>query len=165
MPCIFLNFWIICQKIENEIKQQDSALVRHPNENLRAFLISKLSGLTVRTDQRQIHKFCDMYDHAKHDPTPFQAKEYEQFQKLLVQLIEASKLLKNCSSKTSPCRTPQKSKFPRSRISSTSTSQRAQVPNTVTDELLTSVNDQTDNRPSTLSITKDHPLSNTETPV
>ncbi|XP_061398690.1 protein C1orf43 homolog [Musca vetustissima] len=96
--------------LEREIAKSDGA-VRHAHENLRAFLLTTLSSCLNGTGQRMIHQFCDMYEHARHDPNEFGSEEYEAYHRLLLKLIEAAKQLKsfNNSRKSSPARTPKKS--------------------------------------------------------
>uniref|UniRef100_T1PHA6 NICE-3 protein n=1 Tax=Musca domestica TaxID=7370 RepID=T1PHA6_MUSDO len=96
--------------LEREIAKSDGA-VRHAYENLRAFLLTTLSSCLNGTGQRMIHQFCDMYEHARHDPNEFGSEEYEAYYRLLLKLIEAAKQLKsfNNSRKSSPARTPKKS--------------------------------------------------------
>lgn len=74
---------------ESEILKQDSSLHRHPNENLRAFLLSSLAAPLDGSGQKLVHQFCDMYEHARHDPADFGDEEYQAFSRLLVKLMEA----------------------------------------------------------------------------
>lgn len=74
---------------ENEITKQDNCLYRHPHENLRAYLLTTLAAALNGSGQRLIHQFCDLYEHARHDPTPFGDEEYQQYNRLLLKLIDA----------------------------------------------------------------------------
>lgn len=58
--------------------------------------------------QRLIHQFCDLYEHARHDPTEFSDEEYQVYSRLHMKLIDAARLLKSypSSRKSSPSRTP-----------------------------------------------------------
>ncbi|XP_017782020.1 PREDICTED: uncharacterized protein C1orf43 homolog [Nicrophorus vespilloides] len=96
--------------LENEIKQQDHALFRHPSENLRAYLLTTLAAPLNGSGQRLIHQFCDLYEHARHDPSYFGEEEFNAYSRLLLKLIDAAKLLKSSSNsrKSSPNRTPQR---------------------------------------------------------
>ncbi|XP_023301034.2 protein C1orf43 homolog [Lucilia cuprina] len=91
--------------LEREIAKYDGS-TRHPYDNLRAFLLTTLSSCLTGTGQRMIHQFCDMYEHARHDPNEFGCEEYEAYHRLLLKLIEAAKQLKpfNNSRKSSPAR-------------------------------------------------------------
>lgn len=72
-----------------EIAKGDGS-TRHPHESLRAFLLTVLSATTLNgSGQRLIHQFCDMYEHARHDPNEFGSEQYEAYQRLLLKLIEA----------------------------------------------------------------------------
>uniref|UniRef100_A0A0A1WFF9 Uncharacterized protein C1orf43 homolog n=1 Tax=Zeugodacus cucurbitae TaxID=28588 RepID=A0A0A1WFF9_ZEUCU len=97
--------------LETEIMRSDGSM-RHPYDSLRAFLLTTLAATTLNGtgQQRMIHQFCDMYEHARHDPNEFGSEEYEAYHRLLLKLIEAAKQLKSLisSRKTSPARTPKK---------------------------------------------------------
>ncbi|GAB0087903.1 protein C1orf43 homolog [Sergentomyia squamirostris] len=95
--------------LEKEISKQDGS-VRQPRDNLRAFLLTTLATALNGSGQRLIHQFCDMYEHARHDPSEFGNEEYEAYHRMLMKLIDAAKSLKNfCNSrKSSPSRTPVK---------------------------------------------------------
>ncbi|XP_017024818.1 protein C1orf43 homolog [Drosophila kikkawai] len=94
--------------LESEIARSDGSS-RHAPESLRAFLLTTLSVTLNGAGQRMIHQFCDMYEHARHDPNEFGKDEYEAYHHLLLKLLEASKQLKNYNSrKASPARTPRK---------------------------------------------------------
>lgn len=41
------------------------------------------------TGQRLIQQFCDMYEHARHDPSEFGAEEYEAYRRILLKLHDA----------------------------------------------------------------------------
>uniref|UniRef100_A0A1B0CQU9 Uncharacterized protein n=1 Tax=Lutzomyia longipalpis TaxID=7200 RepID=A0A1B0CQU9_LUTLO len=95
--------------LEREIARQEGS-VRQPRENLRSFLLTTLAVALNGSGQRLIHQFCDMYEHARHDPSEFGNEEYEAYHRMLMKLIDAAKSLKNfCNSrKSSPSRTPVK---------------------------------------------------------
>lgn len=96
--------------LETEIAKSDGS-IRHPYESLRAFLLTSLASTSLNgSGQRLIHQFCDMYEHARHDPNDFGGEEYEAYRRLLLKLLEAAKQLKSYtnSRKTSPSRTPKK---------------------------------------------------------
>ncbi|XP_041767135.1 protein C1orf43 homolog isoform X1 [Anopheles merus] len=97
------------KELEREIAKQDGA-TRHPRDSMRAFLLTTLAAPLNGSGQRLIHQFCDMYDHARHDPNEFGEEEYQSYQRLLKKLSEATKMLKSYSSsrKSSPNRTPVK---------------------------------------------------------
>lgn len=74
--------------LEMEISKQDPNLRRHPNDNLRSFLLLALAGPMNGCGQKLIHQFCDLYEHARHDPSEFGDEEYQIYNKLLLKLIE-----------------------------------------------------------------------------
>lgn len=73
--------------LEKEITKQDGS-VRQPRDSLRAFLITTLAA-PMGTSQRLIQQFCDMYEHARHDPSEFSSEEYEAYRRLLLKLLDA----------------------------------------------------------------------------
>lgn len=76
--------------LEKEIAKHDS-IVRQPRESVRAFLLTSLLAapmMMTGPGQRLIHQFCDMYDHARHDPNEFGLEEYETYERLLMKLLD-----------------------------------------------------------------------------
>ncbi|CAG9821373.1 unnamed protein product [Phaedon cochleariae] len=132
--------------LEGEITKQDPCLFRHPTENLRAYLLTTLAAPLNGSGQRLIHQFCDMYEHARHDPNHFGDEEYQQYNRLLLKLVDAAKLLKsyNTSRKSSPNRTPQR-KHPVER------NRNVHLSYTTEEEVL-SISERLDSRPATLAI-------------
>lgn len=75
--------------LEREITKQDSCLLRHPSENLRAYLLMTLAAPLNGLGQKLVHQFCDLYEHARHDPSEFGDEEYQVYSKLLLKLLDA----------------------------------------------------------------------------
>lgn len=100
--------------LEREIARQDGGLKRHPCESVRAFLLSSLAAPLNGRGQKLIHQFCDMYEHARHDPSEFGDEEYQSYHRLFLKLMDAARLLKSFggSHKSSPSRTPVKKQVP-----------------------------------------------------
>lgn len=73
--------------LEKEITKQDGS-VRQPRDSLRAYLLTTLAA-PMGSSQRLIHQFCDMYEHARHDPSEFSNEEYEAYRRLLLKLLDA----------------------------------------------------------------------------
>lgn len=73
--------------LEKEITKQDGS-VRQPRDSLRAYLLTTLAA-PMGSSQRLIHQFCDMYEHARHDPSEFGNEEYEAYRRLLLKLLDA----------------------------------------------------------------------------
>ncbi|XP_073995714.1 protein C1orf43 homolog [Rhodnius prolixus] len=99
--------------LEKEICRQDiTSAGRHPSESLRAYLLNNLASPLGGPGSRLIHQFCDLYEHARHDPADFADDEYHVYSRILLKLIDAARLLKSFggSRKTSPLGTPQKNK-------------------------------------------------------
>lgn len=74
--------------LEREITKQDGS-VRQPRDGIRSFLLTSLAAPMNGTGQRLIHQFCDMYEHARHDPSEFGHDEYEAYRRILLKLYEA----------------------------------------------------------------------------
>lgn len=111
VPCHYYRFKAVddLNLLEQEIKRQDN-FVRHPNVSIRGFLLTTLADPLKGNDQRLIHQFCDLYEHARHDPSYFGEYEYQAYNRLLYKLIDTANLLKllNINRSLSPNRTPQK---------------------------------------------------------
>lgn len=75
--------------LEREITKQDSMCLRHPSDNLRAYLLTSLAAPLNGSGQRLIHQFCDLYEHARHDPSHFGDEEYQSYTRLLLKLVDA----------------------------------------------------------------------------
>lgn len=73
---------------ENEIAKQDGN-IRQPRDSLRAYLLTSLAASLNSSGQRLIHQFCDMYEHARHDPSDFGNEEYETYRRLFLKLLDA----------------------------------------------------------------------------
>lgn len=73
--------------LEKEISKQDGS-IRLPRDSIRAFLLTTLAA-PLGSSQRLIHQFCDMYEHARHDPSEFGNEEYEAYRRLLLKLLDA----------------------------------------------------------------------------
>lgn len=74
--------------LEKEIARYDGR-TRAPRDSLRAFLVSTLATTLNGCGQRLIHQFCDMYEHARHDPNEFGSDEYEGYYRLFMKLLDA----------------------------------------------------------------------------
>lgn len=76
--------------LEKEITKHDGT-VRFASDNLRSYLLNQLKGPVNSTQghQRLIHQFCDMYEHARHDPAEFGESQYESYHRMLLKLVEA----------------------------------------------------------------------------
>lgn len=98
--------------LEKEITKQDSSLHRHPNDNLRVYLLNTLAAPLNGVGQRLVQQFCDLYEHARHDPSDFGDEEYQMYYRILLKLMDAARLLKpyGGSRKMSPRGTPIRSR-------------------------------------------------------
>lgn len=74
--------------LEKEIAKYDGS-VRQPRESFRGFLLTTLAAPLNGSGQRLIQQFCDMYEHARHDPNEFGIDEYEAYRRLLLKLLDA----------------------------------------------------------------------------
>ncbi|CAH1392921.1 unnamed protein product [Nezara viridula] len=98
--------------LEKEILKQDPSLHRHPSDNLRVYLLNTLGAPLNGVGQRLVQQFCDLYEHARHDPADFGDEEYQMFSRILLKLMDAARLLKPYagSRKMSPRGTPLKTR-------------------------------------------------------
>lgn len=74
--------------LEKEITKQDGS-VRHSRDSIRSFLLTTLAATMNDAGPRLIHQYCDMYEHARHDPNEFGNEEYEAYRRLLRKLLDA----------------------------------------------------------------------------
>lgn len=74
--------------LEKEIAKQDGS-VRQARDSLRAFLLTTLAAPMNGSGQRLIHQFCDLYEHARHDPSEFGVEEYQAYRRLMLKLLDA----------------------------------------------------------------------------
>jgi len=73
-------------ELDDVIASYDSDCVRPAGSNVRSFLIECLAGPLVGADPRQVHRFCDMYEHARHSYKQFGQLEYNNYVNLLSEL-------------------------------------------------------------------------------
>lgn len=86
----------IIASLENKLLLSDSCK-RLPNQDMRHYLLFLAqSSSLVGCDIQLIHKFVDIYDHARHDPEEFNYEHYISFIELMEQIYKC--LDKNCSS-------------------------------------------------------------------
>lgn len=83
------NICLFFSCTEAAITKHDPSLVRHPAENLRAYLLNTLAAPLNGAGQRIVHQFCDLYEHARYDPAEFADEEYQAYSRLLLKLIDA----------------------------------------------------------------------------
>lgn len=90
LPPYYYRFRVVddIKTLEKEITKQDGS-VRQPRDSLRAFLLTTLAAPLNGSGQRMIHQFCDMYEHARHDPSEFGIEEYETYRRFLMKLLDA----------------------------------------------------------------------------
>jgi hypothetical protein len=74
-----LSFTITLYLLEEEIMKQDSCLLRHPSENLQAYLLG----------HKLVHQICDLYENGQHDPNESGDEEYQIYARLLLKLVDA----------------------------------------------------------------------------
>lgn len=142
-------------------------MFRHPSENLRAYLLTTLAAPLNGSGQRLIHQFCDLYEHARHDPNEFGEEEYQGYSRLLFKLLDAAKLLKsfNNSRRSSPNRTPQKTKYQAQEKQRNLLDPSKLKPPNIDDDEIMKVTDRGDIRPNTLTVSTVQTTDNNETSV
>lgn len=86
-------------ELDNVIARYSLQYVRPPGANLRSFLTECLAGPLVGLDPKLVHRFCDLYEHARHSYRSFGDVELRNFQNLLVEL--RALVAGNCADKPS----------------------------------------------------------------
>uniref|UniRef100_A0A131Z285 Nice-3 n=1 Tax=Rhipicephalus appendiculatus TaxID=34631 RepID=A0A131Z285_RHIAP len=74
-------------ELEEHIGGIDKTRVRKPGQDVRVFLLRQVhGGPFANCDPRIIHKFLDLYEHARHSPKEFTHEHYLAFMGILEQL-------------------------------------------------------------------------------
>uniref|UniRef100_A0A023G8M5 Putative conserved protein with signal anchor n=1 Tax=Amblyomma triste TaxID=251400 RepID=A0A023G8M5_AMBTT len=74
-------------ELEEHLGGIDKARVRKPGQDVRVFLLRQVHGGPFgNCDPRIIHKFLDLYEHARHSPKEFTQEHYLAFMNILEQL-------------------------------------------------------------------------------
>ena len=68
------------------IARYDLQYVRPAGGSIRSFLIECLAGPLVGLDPKHVHRFCDMYEHARHSYRQFGQLELNNYLNLLDEL-------------------------------------------------------------------------------
>jgi len=74
------------QELDDVIARYGTEYVRSAGSNVRSFLIECLAGPLVGLDPKQVHLFCDGFDHARHSYKPFGSVELNNYLNLLNEL-------------------------------------------------------------------------------
>ncbi|XP_067137244.1 protein C1orf43 homolog isoform X2 [Centruroides vittatus] len=86
----------ILASLENKLLSSDPCK-RLPNQDIRHHLLFlSQSGLLIGCDTQLIHKFVDIYEHARHEPEEFNFEHYILFIELMEQIYKC--LNENCPS-------------------------------------------------------------------
>lgn len=74
-------------ELEEHIGGVDKTRIRKPGQDVRVFLLRQVhGGPFANCDPRIIHKFLDLYEHARHSPKEFTHEHYHAFMDILGQL-------------------------------------------------------------------------------
>ncbi|KAH8040327.1 hypothetical protein HPB51_010107 [Rhipicephalus microplus] len=74
-------------ELEEHIGGIDKTRIRKPGQDVRVFLLRQLhGGPFANCDPRTVHKFLDLYEHARHSPKEFTHEHYLAFMDILEQL-------------------------------------------------------------------------------
>jgi len=71
------------KELDKVVAGYHTDFIRAAGSNLRSFLIDCLAGPLVGLEPTDIHRFCDVYDYARHSYKPFGDRELELFNALL----------------------------------------------------------------------------------
>lgn len=85
-------------KTVNDMKKLESQLMKlnkckntckpfYKTKNVRRYLVENLSAFLDDSKQLVIHELCDIYEHARFNPSNFQKTDYNLFTKLLNKLL------------------------------------------------------------------------------
>ena len=89
----------------------DLQYVRPAGGSIRSFLIECLAGPLVGLDPKHVHRFCDMYEHARHNYRQFGQLELNNYLNLLDELKTlVARNTQNKPSSPKKSSTPQHSK-------------------------------------------------------
>jgi len=75
------------KELDKVVAGYDNDFIRAAGSNLRSFLIDCLAGPLVGLEPIDIHRFCDMHEHARHSYKRFGEREVEMFNTLLVKIM------------------------------------------------------------------------------
>jgi hypothetical protein len=79
--------------LDAEMKKFDASIFRKPGTPMKTFLLEQRQiGPLEGTKLDLVEKFCNAYEHARHDPKEFKVEDYHQFLDLLNQLINHIKI-------------------------------------------------------------------------
>jgi len=73
-------------ELDEIIARYDIEYVRPAGASIRSFLIECLAGPLVGLDPKHVHRFCDMYEHARHSYRQFGHVELHNYLNLLSEL-------------------------------------------------------------------------------
>ncbi|XP_063434121.1 protein C1orf43 homolog [Mytilus trossulus] len=75
-------------KFDEVLKEEEpDSIGRHPSKNVRGYLFGLYTEYLSTSSEDLIHKFCDSYEHARHDPNDFGEDQYNNYMVLLEELI------------------------------------------------------------------------------
>lgn len=71
-------------QLEEAIAAADAHKIRQPGHDLRIYLHYLMrTGVLAGIECSRVHKFVDLYEHARHDPSDFAVEEFSQYMELL----------------------------------------------------------------------------------
>ena len=73
---------------EIQLQAADPKAGRMPNENLRTFLMTQLSGILKGCQPKTIHQLCDLYEKARFSPDGFTSNNLEMYRELVANLVQ-----------------------------------------------------------------------------
>lgn len=81
---IFAVFFFSDEVLKEE---EPDSIGRHPSKNVRGYLFGLYTEYLSTSSEDLIHKFCDSYENARHDPNDFGEDQYNKYMVLLEELI------------------------------------------------------------------------------
>ncbi|CAN8004943.1 unnamed protein product [Ixodes hexagonus] len=74
-------------ELEEQLCCKDKTKIRKPGQDVRVFLLRQVhGGPFANCDLRSIHRFLDLYEHARHGPKEFGQEQYLEFMATLEEL-------------------------------------------------------------------------------
>lgn len=74
-------------ELEEQLCSKDKTKIRKPGQDVRVFLLRQVhGGPFANCDLRSIHRFLDLYEHARHGPKEFGQEQYLSFMDTLEEL-------------------------------------------------------------------------------
>lgn len=100
--------------LEADLQAADKTRIRRPGQDVRVFLLRQLhDGPLAGCDPRKVHRFLDLYEHARHSPKDFGEEQYLAYMHILEELRSCLPRSVNAASLNGPKRHIPRTPVPR----------------------------------------------------